>query len=174
LSFTGVENLTGGGQVDLFTVNIAGSLSGLLAGGAGEDELTGPARASAWLVNGANSGDLVDAATNQQTVQFAGIENLTGANTTDDDFVFTPGGNLSGVVDGGADGADSLVIQGAVNVTVVVPEADGDGVVTVDGRTVSYDGLDALIDQPISADDVRGTFLNDDFVLEADLADPGT
>src|SRR5262249_39479257 len=72
----------------------------------GADTLQGPAQASTWNITGTDTGTL------GETIHFTGVENLTGASGNEDTFVFAAGGSLSGKVDGGAAGFDTLVITG--------------------------------------------------------------
>ncbi|MFM7926700.1 MAG: hypothetical protein ACKO9Q_03225, partial [Pirellula sp.] len=66
-------------------------------GGTALDTLTGPALASTWTVSSANAGSLASSAS---TINFSGVENLTG-NTLVDTFVIGASGSVSGVVSGG-------------------------------------------------------------------------
>ncbi|MGE5244229.1 MAG: beta strand repeat-containing protein, partial [Betaproteobacteria bacterium] len=168
-SFTGFENLSGGAQTDVFTLTVDGSLSGTLDGGAGADNLVGPARDTAWFVTGADAGTVTDQASGRTQAQFADVENLTGSDGADDGFVIESGASLSGLVYGGAGGSDSLVVRGASTDAVIVPDAGGSGTATVNGTSIVYAGLDGFIQSPTAVDTViQGTVGNDDFALEAD------
>lgn len=95
LSYAGV-----GGPV---TVNLqSGTGSGIggiffnigrVVGSAGSDTLVGPNLSATWNVNAFNAGTVGG-------VGFASFENLKGG-TGDDDFMFQPGGSISGSLDGG-------------------------------------------------------------------------
>ncbi|WP_187275786.1 filamentous hemagglutinin N-terminal domain-containing protein [Parahaliea aestuarii] len=104
--FTGVENLRGTAGDDSFTLQ-GGSISGTLAGLAGDDTFAG---ASTFVVSGANAG------TGNGT-GFSDIENLSGSGGSDT-FTFLAGATLSGLIDGllGTDtiaGASFYEIDGA-------------------------------------------------------------
>ena len=75
-SFSNIENLTGGSDVDTFNVNAPGQVTGNLNGGAGIDTLH-QTFASNWVVNATNGGT-----TNGALGTFANIENLTAVGTT--------------------------------------------------------------------------------------------
>jgi len=172
--FMGFENLSGGAQTDVFTLTVDASLSGVLDGGAGSDALVGPARDTAWFVTGADAGTVTDQESGRTLAQFAAIENLTGADNADDGFVIESGASVSGVVYGGAGGADSLVVRGDPADALIVPDAGGSGTATVNGTTVTYAGLDGLVQSPTAVDKIiSGTVADDNFVLDADSGSAG-
>ncbi len=100
LTFTGVQNLTGGSANDTFTIN-GGTLSGTAVGGAGTDTLIG---GNDYVVTGANSGTVTGI-----TGGWSQIENLTG--TAGADTFNVTGGTLSGLING-AGGGDSATFAG--------------------------------------------------------------
>ena len=109
-------------------------------GGAGDgDSLMGPALDSIWDINAGNAGTL------NTWIGFSGVENLTGAAGNEDTFVLKPGGSLSGVLDGGDGGFDSLVIEGDSYDTVAF-SATGpqSGSVNLDGNAITYAGLEPI------------------------------
>jgi hypothetical protein len=77
----------------------------------GDDELIGPASDSTWTIDGFNSGLVAG-------VDFSGIENLTGSADNEDTFLLEGTGSLSGLLEGGAAGFDSLVLTSGVFDTV--------------------------------------------------------
>ena len=91
--FSDVENLTGAGGADEFTI-VAGSISGQIDGGGGSDTLIGPNVANEWTLSGTNAGKLA-------TTDFVGIENLIGGNANDTFKVDPAGLLLGGTLDGG-------------------------------------------------------------------------
>ncbi len=112
VSFIDFANLTGGADVDSFTLS-SGTLSGILNGGAGSDTLIADNMANTWSITGADSGLATGVGS------FASIENLTG-NAGTDDFSFGVSGSLSGVVDGSTntDTVDYSAVAGALTVTI--------------------------------------------------------
>ena len=133
-------------------------------GGAGEDVLRGPDADNTWNVTGANAGDVAG-------VSFDGFENLNGAVDNEDTFVFAPAGGLTGVVDGGAGGFDSLVMMGGTY-RVIVYTATGpqSGVIDADGSLIRYDGLEPVSNSGTATDIVFNLTANAD---EAVLEDAG-
>ncbi|MGH7747672.1 MAG: beta strand repeat-containing protein, partial [Candidatus Dormibacteria bacterium] len=102
-TFTGMQNLAGnsGSGADTFDLG-SGSLSGNITGGGGTNTLIGGNGANSWTVTGTDTGTLTGVGGT-----FSAIENLTGG-TGNDDFVFDNGATVSGVVDGGAGGVNTL------------------------------------------------------------------
>ncbi len=130
VSFSGIQNLTGGSNDDLFSFDINSSISGLIDGGAhtgtvgdqvnmsqlttstvdvvlGQDvtnvesiigndtnaTLTGQNIQNNWAITGNDSGTV-------GAVTFSGFYNLTGG-SADDNFIFSPGSSLTGIINGG-------------------------------------------------------------------------
>ena len=56
--FSSVENLKGGSNADVFTVDSSGSLDGEINGGDSADTIIGPDQANNWSLSGADSGQL--------------------------------------------------------------------------------------------------------------------
>jgi hypothetical protein len=63
-----------------------------------------------WDVTGSDGGNVGD-------LNFSGIENLAGGPNNRDTFIFEPGGSLSGLVEGGEGGFDSLVVHTSIHGT---------------------------------------------------------
>src|SRR5262245_56359528 len=136
-----------------------------LVGGSGEDTLAGPQADSVWNITGSGSGHL-------GSVEFAGIENLAGAAGNKDTFVFGAAGRLSGVVDGGAAGFDTLVLDGG-HYTNVVYAATGpnSGTIERDGALLRYEGLEPIFDNLSTTNRIIRT---SNFTDNARLTDSGT
>ncbi|MCU0962996.1 MAG: hypothetical protein MUF48_23120, partial [Pirellulaceae bacterium] len=107
-------------------------------GGAGAgDTLAGPGVDSTWDVTGPGTGTV------NGTMHFAGVENLTGAADNQDTFVFSAEGTLDGLVDGGAGGFDTLVMQGGAYETVMFTALGPDsGRFALDHTVITYAGLE--------------------------------
>ncbi|MBN1818737.1 MAG: hypothetical protein JW828_15350, partial [Sedimentisphaerales bacterium] len=100
-TFVGIEHVIGGNADDNFKFEGGGSISGSIQGGGqvDGDAIIGAARINIWNITGPNSGTL-------NGYNFSGIENLIGGNTNDT-FLFSAVGSISGIVSGGPDcGAD--------------------------------------------------------------------
>ncbi|HEY3919271.1 MAG TPA: PKD domain-containing protein, partial [Stellaceae bacterium] len=108
-----------------------------LVGGAGTDILQGPTSNTSWNVTGPGSGTVAG-------TSFSGFENLQGAANNDDTFVFAPGGSMSGGIDGGAGGFDTLVMDGNFNSVAMAATNGNAGSVTLDGNTIDYAGLEPI------------------------------
>ncbi|MBT3389708.1 MAG: calcium-binding protein [Chloroflexi bacterium] len=114
LNFSQFENLIAGDLDDIFniiktsflgndgeTYYYFGEMPGLLDGAGGTDSLYGPDWKYDWQIDSANGGTL------QDITPFEHIENLYGG-TEQDNFIFKPGGSISGIVDGGLTGDNAL------------------------------------------------------------------
>ncbi len=101
-AFSGIANLIGGSSNDTFTL-ASGVLTfnGSINGGGGVNTLVATDGSNTWAITGMNAGTL------NATTVFSGISNLTGG-TGDDDFVFSDGQGVTGTVDGGAGGNNTL------------------------------------------------------------------
>jgi hypothetical protein len=104
-----VWSVTGPGTGTLGDANFTGVES--FIAGAGEDTLIGPDANTTWTVSGDGSGDVAG-------IAFSGFENLVGAPDNEDTFVVGADGALSGVIDGGEGGFDSMVFEDGVFSTV--------------------------------------------------------
>ena len=116
-------------------------------GEGGLDTLRGPLTDSTWQITGPDSGQV-------EGIQFNDVENLTGAPDNEDTFVFQDGGSLTGMVEGGEGGFDTLVTQGGANASIVVEYTGPDsGTILLDGNVIAYAGLEpVLIDVAAGAD----------------------
>ncbi len=157
---------TGAGD-DTFVHNgFDNAISGkvLLSGGAGSDAVIGPPVDTNWNITGLNAG-------NVSGVSFVEVENLRGSADNEDTFFVSGGGGLTGVMDGGAGGFDSLVLDGGVFQSVAyVATGPASGTITRDGQVLRYDGLEPITDNTVVADRIIAT---SDFDDEARLKDNG-
>ncbi|MFL6013428.1 MAG: hypothetical protein ACJ74P_03940, partial [Gaiellaceae bacterium] len=101
-SFAGIENLVGGSDLtygpafDRFALEVGGSISGFIDGGAGLDQIIGPLQANTWTLSGADAGSV------NGTTDYQNIENPTGGGLNDT-FNVLAGATVSGVLSGGFD-----------------------------------------------------------------------
>ncbi|MGD8331577.1 MAG: LEPR-XLL domain-containing protein, partial [Acidobacteriota bacterium] len=105
-----------------------------VVGGGGDDQLVGPSSGATWWVTGRNTGQV---SFGGGAIAFSAIENLRGADGADDHFRFRGRGNLTGSIDGGSDGADTLVIRGGQSVASEDVEMSTDP----NGTTIAVDGV---------------------------------
>ena len=104
--FSNIQNLTGGSGTDNFTFNGAFQISSLIDGGAGTNTIAGPNVANAWAITADNAGTLTPTGASGATT-FSNLQNLTGG-TGSDSFVFTAAKVVSGTINGGAGGTNTL------------------------------------------------------------------
>jgi len=168
-TFTSIQNLQGGSGDDDFVFATGGSMSGTIDGGPGtntldysayvtdlnvsiallnniesiiggqaDNTLTGTNSNNTWRITGQNAGVVND-------FTFTGFENLTGG-TGNDTFIFSSNGLVSGVINGGASGTNTLN-YGYISDDVTVNLLTGNATKTrkvknianiVSGRAVNY------------------------------------
>ena len=124
--------VAGGGIAGLSVQNV----TSISAGGT-SDTLVGPTADTTWTISGANSGSV-------DSLSFSGIENLLGAANNDDTFVLEQNGSLSGGLDGGPGGYDTLVLDGTWQSEVSDPVNHSSGTMNLDGNVVRYAGLEPI------------------------------
>ena len=133
-------------------------------GGLGSDTLVGPAGDVTWQVTAADAG-------NVSGVDFASVENLQGAADNEDTFVVDAAGSVSGTVDGGVGGFDSLVFDSDgrnVHATAIDRHS---GSIALDGVPIAYVGLEPISNTGSSTDMVFDLGALPDF--DALLTDSG-
>ena len=109
-----------------------------IIGGLGTDTFERQQGDATWSITALDTGEV-------ETVTFTSFEHLVGADDNRDTFLFAPGGGVSGTVDGGAGGFDSLVIQGGAYQDVTLTATDPDsGTVALDDRVIAYDGIEPV------------------------------
>jgi hypothetical protein len=113
----------------------------LLDGNGGQDTLVGGPGNTVWHVTGQDSGLLGG----EGVIEFRSVENLTGASGNEDLFIVSFAGRLSGVLDGGPGGFDTMELEGGAYTSVQF-QATGphSGSVTMDDIVVEYDGLEPI------------------------------
>ena len=117
-----------------------------------------------WDVTGPDAGTVAG-------VDFSAVENLTGAPDNHDTFALAAGGSVSGTVDGGTGGFDSLVfdVDGkTVHSTAVDPHS---GSISVSGTPITYVGLEPISNTGTATDMVFDLGALPD--LDATLSDSG-
>ena len=129
VAFNGFSNLTGGTLNDGFTLS-GGSLGGALNGGTGTNTLTGDNTANTWTITAADAGTVTGI-----TGGFTNIANLTGGTGTDS-FTLS-GGTLSGSINGGLTGANTLIADNVANTWSISGADTG----TVTGVTGTFSNI---------------------------------
>ena len=136
-----------------------------IAGGGAADTLVGPGADTTWTINGSDAGQV-------SGVSFNGFENLTGAANNNDTFAVAPGGTLSGAIEGGAGGFDTLRIDGQRGVVSSGAASASSGTVVVDGATIRYTGLEPVLIGGTPAEvTVTGTAGDDTITLSPSTTD---
>ncbi|MYM61955.1 LEPR-XLL domain-containing protein [Pseudomaricurvus sp. HS19] len=136
-----------------------------LQGGDGLDELVVESQSdTVWDIAGTGAGSVSGGV----NLAFYGMEKLTGSAGNEDTFVLQEAGSLSGGVDGGAAGFDILEIKGSFSqLTSTVFDASS-GVIELDGKLLSYTGLEPInVDGSVSALVLNTGDGDDEIVLEA-------
>ena len=118
-----------------------------------------------WRITGPDSGTL-------NGVAFSDVGTLLGGADNEDTFILEQGGSLSGYLDGGPGGFDTLVIDGAYDSMVFTPTGPDSGTIALDGQLVTYAGLEPVNAGAAANVKFDGTALADDWVIE-DSATPG-
>ncbi|HVW88076.1 MAG TPA: hypothetical protein VHC01_01295, partial [Gaiellaceae bacterium] len=180
ISYNGVSagsvSVTGGSGSTWSYDGGSGSVSGgvtlsfenvtTLAAGGG-DTLNGPAADSTWDVTGDGSGTVGGAS-------FSGFAHLVGAANNRDQFVFGPNGSISGGIDGGPGGYDTLVLDGGSTQHVHYASVDShSGSVSRDGNVITYTGLEPVVENGSAPDESYGGTTGDDNIVIADDAGAG-
>ncbi|HSC96389.1 MAG TPA: LEPR-XLL domain-containing protein, partial [Burkholderiales bacterium] len=171
----GIDSLDYSASSSAVTVDLAaGTATALLGftniedlkGGTAADALKGPAADSTWTVRGANAGDV-------NGLIFNGFENLEGAADNRDTFVFEDGGSLSGLIDGGAAGFDTLVVNfTGVNTLVYDAYGPDSGEVYADSNGIRFVGLEPVTISGTAANlIVDASTGSDNLTLELDPSD---
>ena len=157
VSETNAVQIIGSDHDDRLTMDVSalGSVPISFHGGLGIDTLVGPVVDTTWTVSGLGAGTLSNFA-------FTGVENLTGAADNEDTFEFEAVGRISGLVDGGARGFDTIALTSGYfqNVEYTVNGPDS-GTIARDGDIITYAGLEPIIDSTGGSKTFNGTSAND-------------
>ncbi|MDH7500192.1 MAG: LEPR-XLL domain-containing protein, partial [candidate division NC10 bacterium] len=140
LADTSLVVIAGSEEKDIFTLDFRSPFSVpiTLDGKKGSDTLRVLGEDQTWEITGTNAGEVA-------SIDFSSIENLTGAPNNQDTFIFEPTGKLSGKIRGGAGGFDSLLIEGgSYNTVIFTPTGPDSGSVSLDGKIISYLGLEPI------------------------------
>ena len=118
----------------------------IVQGGGGSDAITGPPIDTDWHITSLDAGQVAG-------VSFLSVERLVGAAANRDTFFVHGAAAISGVMDGGAAGFDSLVLEGGAFARVdYVATGPTSGTITRDGVVLRYDGLEPITDNAVVAE----------------------
>ncbi|MCA9167152.1 MAG: hypothetical protein KDB23_05770, partial [Planctomycetales bacterium] len=143
---------------------------GIVFAGAGNATLLGPSGDTQWHVTALGAGYLDDPG----YVSFNGVGNLKGAANNEDTFIFETGGRVSGQIDGGDGGYDTLKFGGSHrSVTYLPTSPDAGQIVLDDAITIEFAGLEPVT-STVTAERVTVDFTNTDdtITLSTDASDP--
>ena len=131
--------------------------------------LYGPDSNTTWNITGEDAGNIEGAG----VIDFAGVENLTGADDNQDTFVFEAAGSISGFIEGGDAGFDSLALNGDQIVHVAYTSTGfGSGTVERDSDVITYFGLEPLVDAMGGSRSFSNASPGDDTIRITDVGDP--
>ncbi|MCG8603185.1 MAG: LEPR-XLL domain-containing protein, partial [Verrucomicrobiales bacterium] len=107
-------------------------------GGEGSDRIVGSSANTTWYVTGEDEGNVYG-------MFFQNTENLEGSADNEDLFVFGRGASLSGVIDGGIGGFDSLEFDAGDSAMTNFTAWDAhSGLIEMDFSTIEYYGLEPI------------------------------
>ena len=129
LNGDGTGTVTGGASISFSHVD-------QVAGG-GSDTLHGPSTDTTWTLTGSGSGTVAG-------TSFGGFANLAGAAGNKDTFDVEQGGSVTGSIDGGGGGYDSLVIAGHRSSVISTPTDAHSGGLLIDGVSLRYTGFEPV------------------------------
>ena len=128
----------GGGSVTAGTAKLASFQGVQSITGSGADVLAGPSANTNWAVTGPGSGTV-------SAMAFAGFSHLQGAADNDDTFTISGDGEISGGIDGGAGGFDTVVVDATAQSTLDLSATNSSsGSISVDGQTTDYTGMEPI------------------------------
>jgi len=144
ISFSGIENVTGGTGADNFVIGAAGSVASISGGtGAGVNTLTGRDVNNTWEIGGNNQGVVKAGATTY--AQFTNMQNLVGGSLNDYfDFSSVTTSAITGSIKGGAgEGAgvlNSLKGRNAASTWIITNLGAG----SITGYLASFENIQNL------------------------------
>lgn len=99
-NFGNIQNIVGGNNTNIFTL-AGGTLAGSIIGGSGANTLTADNVNNTWNITGTNSGSVTG------VNSFNNIQNIVGG-SDNNTFNFSDGSRLSGSLNGGGNGTNTL------------------------------------------------------------------
>ncbi|MFV2067372.1 MAG: beta strand repeat-containing protein, partial [Pirellulales bacterium] len=162
----GIVMVVGSPLDDSLTIDssVAPLVQVIFDGAEGVDSLVGPAIDSTWYITGRGTGQVGN-------VSFESVENLVGEANNEDSFVLLAGGSLDGLVDGGAGGFDSLIIEKSVAELSYSAYGPDSGLIMVDGESLPFIGLEPITVSGTTDITVNATGGDDALVIEEDPND---
>ncbi|MDX1929365.1 MAG: hypothetical protein SFV81_22755, partial [Pirellulaceae bacterium] len=146
--FQSFESIQGGTSNDTVTLTATGGLSGAVDGATGVDTLIGPALAGVnvdWTITSMGGGAV-------NSVNFLGIENLTGGSSLDR-FLMSDGGSIAGTINGGSSPTGQRDQLNYANLTTSVSINLAASAFTNVGL---ISGIEEVVGTPGATDAIRG------------------
>ena len=153
VDLTNMDQLTDAGDADVGSATgLKGinGINGIIGSTSAGDKLTGPAGDNTWTISGVNAGTI------NSNFTFTSIENLVGSSDSDDTFIVTSTGTLSGAVNGNpygvSTGFDTLQFAAGsyTQVGFVVTGQDA-GQVVRNSMKLNYAGIESVVDLTTAA-----------------------
>jgi len=156
LSLDNINSVTGGQGQNTYVFEQDAYYDGLIDSSLGtNDALVVLGGNQSWQITGFDTGFVGD-------IQFSGIENLIGGADNQDTFIFESEGHISGKIDGGDRGFDTLSLIGEYDTIKFSADSPDSGTVTRDLDTIVYTGLEPIYDNTDSTNRIIGLSDNDD------------
>ena len=162
-------HISAGSRDDSFAIDLPGEALPFVVtidGGDGTDTILGPTSDTTWSITGAGAGSVAG-------VSFTGIEQLTGAADNEDTFVFGPGAEVTGLVDGGSGGFDTIELApGSTTSLGYTPSGPDSGDIHLNGTTIAFAGLEPVV-MTGTAEDIVVTFTDPDAIVRLEMTSTG-
>ncbi|KPA11264.1 repeat-containing protein, partial [Candidatus Magnetomorum sp. HK-1] len=164
-SLDDINSVTGGKGQNTYVFEQDAYFEGLIDSTAGtNDALVVLGGNHTWQITGFDTGFVGD-------IRFSGMETLMGGADNQDTFVFESEGHISGKIDGGAGGFDTLSLIGQYDTIQYSADSPNAGTVSRDNDTIVYTGLEPIYDNTESTNRIIGLSNNDD--IDAILSSNG-
>ena len=151
-----IDTIIGGKGQNDFVFEEGTTFDGIIDSSLGEnDTLSISGGDRIWEITGFNTGTV-------DNIDFLGIENLKGGADNKDTFVFESSGHISGTIDGGDAGFDTLSLLGKhhrVKYSAIDPNS---GTVNRDNDIITYTGLEPIFDNTDTTNRIIGLSNSDD------------
>ncbi|KPA19137.1 parallel beta-helix repeat-containing protein, partial [Candidatus Magnetomorum sp. HK-1] len=144
-SLEDIDTIIGGKGQNTFLFEEGATFDGTIDSSLGiNDTLALSGEDRTWEITGFDTG-IVD------NINFKGIENLKGGDDNQDTFVFESSGHISGIIDGGDAGFDTLSLLGNHDTISYSAKSPNSGTVNRDNDIITYFGLEPIYDNTNTA-----------------------
>jgi hypothetical protein len=151
-----IDTIIGGKGQNAFVFEEGATFDGMIDSASGINDILSISGGDlTWQITGFDSG-FVD------NLKFTGIENLKGGTDNQDTFVFESAGHISGTIDGGDGGFDTLSLLGSYNTVNYSATSKSSGTVNRDNDIITYTGLEPIFDNTDTTNRIIGLSNSDD------------